>query len=163
MNTIKRPNSFQRFMHRIAMLRPVSAALAVILYRVDNALLKISGGKRTLSELFLPMVQITTIGAKSGEPRTMPLAGLIEGDKVILIGSNFGQKNNPSWYYNLKTNPKCTVLVNGRTGAYIAREAQGEERERYWEMAVSVYRGFDMYRIRASHRTIPVMILEQVK
>ena len=163
MNTIKTPNSFQRFMHRIAMLRPVSAALAVILYRVDNAMLKISGGRRTLSELFLPMVQITTIGAKSGEPRTMPLAGLIDGDKIILIGSNFGQKHNPSWYYNLKATPQCTVLVSGRTGVYIAREAQGEERERYWKMAVSVYMGFDMYRIRASHRTIPVMILEQVK
>jgi deazaflavin-dependent oxidoreductase (nitroreductase family) len=93
----------------------------------------------------------------------MPLAAVKDGDKFALIGSNFGQKNNPGWYYNLKANPKCTVRVDGQSGEYIARETQGEEREKYWQMAVGFYAGYELYEKRASHRRIPVIILEPSK
>ena len=162
--TPKTPNAFQRLTHRFAMLRPVSAFLSIGLHRLDILVLKVTKGKHTVAELVgLPMIQLTTIGAKSGEPRTMPLVSLIDGEKVALIGSNFGQKSNPGWYYNLKAHPQCTVQINGISGTYIARETEGEEREKYWQMAVSVYRGYEMYKIRASHRKIPVMVLEPVK
>ena len=164
MTTPKSPTSFQRFAHRFAMMRSVSALLSIVLYRLDTAVLKITKGKHTLAELVgLPMIQITTIGAKTGEPRTMPLVSLMDGEKIALIGSNFGQKNNPGWYYNLKAHPRCTVQINGQSGKYSARETQNEERERYWQMAVSVYKGYDLYKIRAAHRQIPVMVLEPVK
>jgi deazaflavin-dependent oxidoreductase (nitroreductase family) len=159
----KLPNSFQRIAHRFAMMRPVSAVLAISLHRIDKVVFKLTKGKRTLAELFLPMVQITTIGAKTGEPRTMPLAGLIDGDKIALIGSNFGQKNNPGWYYNLKANPECEVQFHGRTEKFIAREAAGEEHEKYWQLAVSYYKGYELYKIRAAHRHIPILILEPAK
>ena len=146
------------------MLRPVSAFLAVSLYRLDTLVLKISKGKHTMAELVgLPMIEITTTGAKTGEARTMPLVSLIDGEKIALIGSNFGRKNNPGWYYNLKKHPQCTALVNGHTQTYIARETQNEERQKYWDMAVSLYKGYELYRIRAAHRQIPVMILEPEK
>jgi deazaflavin-dependent oxidoreductase (nitroreductase family) len=160
----KTPNSFHRFIHRFLMLRPVSAFLSTILHRLDIAMLKITKGKHTVAELVgLPIIQITTIGAKTGEPRTMPLVSMLDGEKIALIGSNFGQKNNPGWYYNLKTNPQCTVLLNGLSGKYIARETHSEEREKYWQMAVSIYKGYDLYKARAAHRLIPVMILEPEK
>jgi len=146
------------------MLRPVSAFLSTILHRLDLVMLKITKGKHTVAELVgLPMIQITTIGAKTGEARTMPLVSLIDGEKIALIGSNFGQKNNPGWYYNLKANPQCTVQFNGQSGKYIAREIHNEEREKYWQMAVSIYRGYELYKVRAAHRLIPVMILEPEK
>jgi F420H(2)-dependent quinone reductase len=81
----------------------------------------------------------------------------------VLIASNFGQARNPSWYYNLKANPKCQVEWKGISREYIVRESQGEERERYWNSAVSYYKGYELYRIRAAHRCIPVMILEPSK
>jgi F420H(2)-dependent quinone reductase len=80
-----------------------------------------------------------------------------------LIGSNFGQKNNPGWYYNLKANPECEVQFRGRSEKYLARETVGEEREKYWQLAVSYYRGYEIYKTRAAHRQIPVMILEPAK
>jgi len=151
MTTPKSPNSLQRFIHRFLMLRPVSAFLSTILHRLDLVMLKITKGKHTVAELVgLPMIQITTIG-------------LIDGEKIALIGSNFGQKNNPGWYYNLKANPQCTVQFNGQSGKYIAREIHNEEREKYWQMAVSIYRGYELYKVRAAHRLIPVMILEPEK
>jgi deazaflavin-dependent oxidoreductase (nitroreductase family) len=160
----KTPNAFQKTIHRFLMLRPVSAFLAVSLYRLDTWVLKISGGKHTSAELVgLPMIQITTTGAKTGEARTMPLVSLFDGEKIALIGSNFGRQHNPGWYYNLKKHPQCTALVDGRTQNYLAREAQNEEREKYWKMAVSLYGGYELYQIRAAHRQIPIMILESVK
>jgi len=159
-----KPNLFQKMIHRILMMRWVSAFLAVNLHRMDAVMLKLSHGRHTVTEIVgLPIIQITTIGAKSGEPRTMPLVSLFDGEKIALIGSNFGRQHNPGWYYNLKANPQCTVQVNGREQKYIARQTEGEEREKYWQMAVSYYKGYDLYKVRAAHRQIPVMILEPVK
>ena len=159
-----KPNLFQKFIHRFLMMRWVSAFLAVNLHRMDVVMLKLSHGRHTVTEIVgLPIIQITTIGAKSGEPRTMPLVSLFDGEKIALIGSNFGRQHNPGWYYNLKANPQCTVQVNGREQKFIARQTEGEERERYWQMAVSYYKGYDLYKVRAAHRQIPVIILEPVK
>ncbi len=164
MNSSVTPNSFQKFLHRILMLKWVSAFLSVALHRLDAIALKLSKGKHTVTEFVgLPIIELTTIGAKSGQPRTMPLVSLFDDRKIALIGSNFGQKHNPGWYYNLKANPKCTVHFGGQTHEYVARQVEGEEREKYWQMAVSYYRGYALYEERASHRVIPVMVLEPVK
>jgi deazaflavin-dependent oxidoreductase (nitroreductase family) len=160
----KTPTALQKLLHRFLMLRPVSALLAISLYRMDTLVLKFSKGKHTVAEIVgLPMIQITTTGAKTGEARTMPLVSLIDGEKIALIGSNFGRKANPGWYYNLKKNPQCTALVNGNMQNYLARETHGAERQKYWDKAVSLYKGYELYRIRAAHRQIPVMILEPIK
>jgi len=159
-----KPNALQKLIHRILMLKWISAFLALVLYRLDGIVLKLTNEKHTVTEIVgLPIIQLTTIGAKTGEPRTMPLVSLFDGEKIALIGSNFGRKPNPGWYYNLKANPVCTVQFNGRTSQYVARQTQGEEREKYWQMAVSYYRGYDLYKKRASHRVIPVIVLEPVK
>jgi deazaflavin-dependent oxidoreductase (nitroreductase family) len=158
------PNAFQKFAHRFLMLRPVSAFLAVALYRIDAVFLRLTKGRYTVTEIVgLPIIQLTTMGAKTGLPRSMPLVCLRDGEKIALIGSNFGRKHNPGWYYNLLANPKCTVHFSGRTGEYVARQADGSERERYWKMGLSYYKGYDLYKFRASHRVIPVMVLEPLK
>ena len=160
----RKPNAFQKMLHPFLMLQPISRFLSVALYRLDKVLFKLTKGKHTVTELVgLPVIQLTTIGAKSGQPRTMPLVSLFDGEKIALIGSNFGGKHNPGWYYNLKANPKCTVEVNGSVSEYIARQAEGAEREKYWDMAVSYYKGYEKYKIRAAHRVIPVIVLEPVK
>lgn len=158
------PNAFQKFTHRFLLLRPVSAFLAVFLHRADAVVLKLTRGRHTITEIVgLPIIQLATIGAKTGQPRTVPLVSLIDGDQIALIGSNFGRVHNPGWYYNLKANPRCTVHFSGRTGEYLARQAEGGEREKYWQMGVSYYLGYDLYKRRAGHRVIPVMILEPLK
>jgi deazaflavin-dependent oxidoreductase (nitroreductase family) len=159
-----KPNAFQKFLHRFLMLRYVSAFLAHNLHHLDAAVLRRSNGRHTLTEVVgLPIIQITTIGAKTGKPRSMPLVSVFDGEKIALIASNFGQRPNPGWYYNLKKHPQCTIQVKGVETQYRARQTEGEEREKYWQMAVSFYKGYDLYKIRAAHREIPVMILEPVK
>ena len=162
---ITRPNIIQRGFLYFFMQKSVTAVLISILHRVDGFYLKLSGGRFFFSSRLvgIPAFKITTIGAKSNQPRTLLIFGFSEGENIAVIASNFGQERNPSWYYNLKTNPKCQVEWHGNLREYIAREAQGEEREKYWNMAVSYYKGYELYRIRAAHRQIPVMILEPVK
>jgi deazaflavin-dependent oxidoreductase (nitroreductase family) len=143
------------------MTRPVTALVAPVLHHADAFLLRLTGGRLDFTcASGLPVIKLTTTGAKSGQPRTLPLAGYPDGDKLVLIASNFGRERNPAWYYNLKANPECFVDKNGRMGMYLAREAKGEERKRYWDLAVSYYEGYEAYEQRASHRVIPVIVLE---
>ena len=163
-----RPNAFQRFLHRLLLPRPVSAFVAVVLHHVDALLLRLTNNRYTVTEFAgLPVLQLTTIGAKTGKQRKTMLVRLQEGEKILqvgekiaLIASNYGRAHNPGWYYNLKANPECQVLFNEKSATYIAHEAEGEEREKYWQLALSYYAGYEKYRARAVHRRIPVMVLK---
>ncbi|MBT7326209.1 MAG: nitroreductase family deazaflavin-dependent oxidoreductase [Anaerolineae bacterium] len=111
----------------------------------------------------IPVIVLTTTGAKSGVPRTVPLLGLVKGDDVFLIASNWGQAHHPSWYYNLKANPEAQLSIGKETGQYIARDATDPEREEYWVEAVNMYAGYAEYKKRISTRKIPMFILSPIK
>jgi deazaflavin-dependent oxidoreductase (nitroreductase family) len=143
------------------MLRPVSAFFAPRLHVIDKFLLEHSNGKISLAAILgWDILELTTLGAKTGQPRKMPLVTIVAGEKFIVIASSFGRLHNPGWYYNLKARPECEVLFNGRTGKYIARETEGAEYQQYLEMFVSVYAGYEKYRERAAHRHLPILVLE---
>ena len=94
----------------------------------------------------LPVITLNTIGAKSGQLRSTPLIGIPDGDRYVLIASNFGQAHHPAWYYNLKKHPQATVTLRGHTADYVAGEASGEEYDRLWQSAVALYGGYAAYR-----------------
>jgi len=158
------PNAFQKLVHRFLMLKPISSFLAVALHHADNLLLRLTRGRNTVTRIVgLPIIQLTTTGAKTGQLRTMPLVSLFDGERIALIASNFGQKHNPAWYYNLKKNPECEVGFDAKSLKYIAREAMDQEREKYFQMGISYYAGYGIYENRAAPRKIPVMVLEPKK
>lgn len=161
---IRRPSAFQKLIHRFFMIRPVTAFFAPRVHRVDKTILKLTNEKYAITEILgWPIIQLTTIGAKTNQPRSMPLVGLFHEEKIALIASGFGREHNPGWYYNLKAHPECDVQYKSRSGKYIARETEGDEREKYWQLALSYYMGYKKYKERAPHRQIPVMILEPKK
>lgn len=158
---MRKPNALQKLLHRFFMLRPVTAFFAPRVHHMDQALLRLTKGRWTASEILgWNVIQLTTIGAKTKQARTMPLIGLFDNDKIALVASSFGREYNPGWYYNLKAHPECEVSFNGSREKYFARETTGEEYEHYWRLAISYYAGYDQYKQRAAHRHIPVMILE---
>jgi len=134
------------------------------IHRIDAPILRLTQGRYSLTELLsgLPVVALTTLGAKSGRPRVTPLVALPNGNEMVLIASSFGRARHPAWYYNLRANPQATLTFKGQTRPYIAREATGAEREKYWQLAVAAYSGFADYQKRAKNRLIPVMILTPV-
>jgi deazaflavin-dependent oxidoreductase (nitroreductase family) len=159
-----KPNAVQKLLHRFFMLGPVTGFFASRVHRIDQTLQKITKGKFFATEILgWNIIQLQTIGARTNQPRTTPLMGMFDRDKIALIASSFGRRHNPGWYYNLKVHPECEVQWNGCTRKYVAREAMGEQYDVYWQMAVSFYRGYEKYQKRASHRRIPVMVLEPKK
>jgi F420H(2)-dependent quinone reductase len=127
---------------------------------LDRVLLPLSGGRVSMG--FGQQVGLLeTTGAKSGEPRRIPLLYLRDGNHVVLIASKGGNPRHPAWFHNLKANPRVRFLgPGGLTGDYVAREAEGDERARLWAEAVDYYDGFATYQGRTDGRRIPVVVLE---
>ncbi len=157
------PNALQRGVKTIAALPPVAWLLAHTLRHLDRAVTSLSGGRTTATSLLsgLPVIYLTTTGAKSGQPRTTPLICVVDGERLILFATNFGGEKNPAWSYNLRANPLATVTYQGRSAIYRGHEATPAERERYWRQADRLYAGYAAYRERAAHREIPMFVLEK--
>jgi deazaflavin-dependent oxidoreductase (nitroreductase family) len=156
-----RPNAVQRFLHFIPKSRPGAWFFARTLRHLDRPIQRLSGGRQSLTHLMsgLPVVTVTTIGAKSGQPRTLPLLAVPDGENIILIASNFGQERHPAWYYNLRAHPQVQLTYEGKTATYLARETDDAERERCWQRAVDLYSGYAVYKERARQRKIGVFLL----
>ncbi|MCB8944300.1 MAG: nitroreductase family deazaflavin-dependent oxidoreductase [Ardenticatenaceae bacterium] len=152
---------FHRLMRQMATKRPITWLYAHMLHHLDGLVLRGTNGRYTATSLMtgLPIINLTTIGAKSGRTRTVPLLGIPDGDNIIVIASNWGQKQYPAWYYNVKANEEVMVEWNGRSTPYLAQETTGTEREKYWQLANQYYLGYANYAQRASHRHIPVIVL----
>lgn len=151
-------------MARFAASGPGSWFFARVLHHIDRPVHRITGGRHTFASLIsgLPVVMLTTTGARSGAARTVPVLGLPTPDGLAVIASNYGQHHHPAWYYNLRANPEGNVSVNGASRRFRAREAQGEERARIWAEGLKVYPGWSQYEVRAAHRTIAVFVLDPV-
>lgn len=153
--------SYQRLVRRIAGTRLGASLFSLVAHRVDNPILRLTNGKQSATSFLsgLPVFNLTTIGAKSRKKRTLSLTGLSDGEKVVLIGSNFGGTQHPSWFHNLRANPEATVTVGDRAQTFISHQAKGEEREKYWRMAVEFFHGYADYANMTAGRIIPIMVL----
>ena len=129
---------------------------------LDLPLLRLTRGRVSLSSILtgLPVVTLTTTGAKSAAPRTMPVLGIPDGDRFVVIASSWGRRKHPAWRHNLRAHPEATVSTNGTTASCLARETDGEERDVFWRRAVALYPGFLAYERTASNRRISVFVLE---
>lgn len=156
-----RPNAAQRSIHVLTRTQVGSWFFARTLHHLDRPILRLSRGRYSLTSVIagLPVVTMTTIGAKSGQLRTLPLVAIPDGENVILIASNFGQHQHPAWYYNLRVHPEVQLTYEGKTATYLAHEIDGVERERYWQRAVELYSGYARYQERAGQRKIGVFLL----
>ena len=157
-------NLLRRVIRRSAGWRPLSWLYARTLHLIDRAVFRITRGRATFSSWLadLPVAWLTTTGAKSGVQRTSPVVAIPgEDGKLVVIASNYGQRNNPSWYHNLLANPRATILFDGVRREMTARELDGEERNRWYERGIEIYPGWVQYRKRAAHRRIPVIELTQ--
>jgi deazaflavin-dependent oxidoreductase (nitroreductase family) len=82
-----------------------------------------------------------------------------DGERLVVIASNYGRQHNPAWYYNLRADPRASIEIGGVTRDVVAHELHGAERERYYQRGVDVYPGFTLYERRA-HREIPVLAFD---
>ena len=103
---------------------------------------------------------LTTIGRKSGEPRTTPLIHRRDGDRLVIVASKGGSPEHPDWFKNLSENDDVKVQVKADEFPVSASIAEGEERERLWELMTEVWPDYDAYQGNTD-RQIPIVVLER--
>jgi deazaflavin-dependent oxidoreductase (nitroreductase family) len=115
---------------------------------LDRRVLKATNGKYTLfGPSSMPELLLTTTGRKSGQRRTSALSYLRDGDRILVLGSNFGQQHHPAWSSNLLADPHAWVAIGGTEMAVTATLLKGEQRERALERFLA-YPMYQAYRTR---------------
>jgi deazaflavin-dependent oxidoreductase (nitroreductase family) len=132
------------------------------LYLLDRPLYRWTGGKVTVPGIAtgIPVILLTTTGAKSGLERTMPVMGVPLADDIAVIGTNYGQPKAPAWVFNLEAHPEATITWLDRSVRVTARPATQDERDKVWTNADRLYSGFAEYRKRITDRPIRIFVLE---
>jgi deazaflavin-dependent oxidoreductase (nitroreductase family) len=158
----RRPGPLRRIVRKAAEIVPMALIPERVLPRLDREVFRLTRGRTTLSAWVsgLPIVMLTTTGARSGQQRTLPILGLPDGDRLVVIASNFGRQQNPGWYYNLRAHPLAVISWEGSTVEMRARELKGDERQRYLDRTLRAYPWWEEYHRHAAPRQIPVIMLE---
>jgi len=151
---------WHRHFRHFAGTRPGAWVGAHLLHHLDRLAFRLSGGNHSAGQLLggIPVITLTTVGVRSGLPRSIPLNELPDGPNYVLVASNWGQPALPAWYTNLRANPSVTVTAAGRSAPYLALETWDEERERCWRLAMNIYPGYAAYQRRLK-RPVPVILL----
>ena len=106
------------------------------------------------------LLLLNTTGAKSGQPRTSPVAFIRDGDRLVIVASKAGAPTNPDWYHNLLANPQVTLELGTETIRATATPiTEGPERDRLYAAMAETLSSFADYEQKTS-RVIPVVILE---
>jgi deazaflavin-dependent oxidoreductase (nitroreductase family) len=128
---------------------------------VHRALLTISGGRFGWQASGMPVVELTTTGRKSGQPRSVMLTSPVqEGDTYVVVASRGGDDRNPAWFLNLRDNPDVEVAIKGAPKKPMrARVASAEERARLWPLVTADHKNYAAYQTKTT-REIPLVLLE---
>jgi len=128
----------------------------------ENADLYIASGGTQGTELKgMPVVLLTTIGAKSGKLRKTPLMRVEHDGEYAVVASLGGAPKNPVWYYNIVANPHVELQDGTASADYQAREVFGDEKAIWWQRAVAAYPDYADYQ-RKTDRAIPVFVLTPI-
>jgi deazaflavin-dependent oxidoreductase (nitroreductase family) len=102
---------------------------------------------------------LTTVGRRSGEPRTTPLIYGRSGDDYLVVASKGGSDAPPAWYRNLEENPEVEIQVKDETMKARARTATPEEKPELWKIMTREWPDYDSYQ-ENTDREIPVVVLD---
>jgi deazaflavin-dependent oxidoreductase (nitroreductase family) len=128
---------------------------------VHRGLMKLSGGHFGWRLAKMPVLELTTIGRKSGAPRTVMLTSpLQEGSAMVVVASRGGDPQHPAWFLNLRDNPAVEVAMNGKPRQPMhARVVTTEERARMWPKITADFKNYANYQTKTD-REIPLVLLE---
>ena len=121
-----------------------------------------SGGTEgtTLRDTGMPVIILTSLGAKSGKVRKTPLMRVEHGGEYAVVASQGGAPTHPTWYHNLIADPHVELQDGAEKHDYEAREVSGQERDEWWERAVAAYPPYADYQ-RKTDRVIPLFVLSR--
>ncbi|WP_328898760.1 MULTISPECIES: nitroreductase family deazaflavin-dependent oxidoreductase [unclassified Streptomyces] len=120
-----------------------------------------SGGTEGTTMRDMPVIVLTTVGAKSGKIRKTPLMRVEHDGRYAVVASQGGAPTHPVWYHNLKAEPRAELQDGPTRRDMTAREVTGAEKEQWWERAVDAFPDYADYQ-KKTDRQIPVFVLEPV-
>src|SRR5258705_10815182 len=120
-----------------------------------------NGGKAGGQHQGANLLLLTTTGAKSGQPRVVPLAYLCIDNKMLIVGAYAGADIDPAWVHNLRANPRARAEVGTEAFDVIARELPPAEREEMFPKIVAAVPGVADYQAKTS-RGIPLLELHRI-
>jgi deazaflavin-dependent oxidoreductase (nitroreductase family) len=124
-----------------------------------------SGGTEanTLRDTGIPVIIVTMRGATSGAIRKIALMRVEHGGEYALVASMGGAPKNPVWYRNLRADPEHVLVQDGPEPFPVTvRELEGDERQLWWDRAVSVFSNYADYQAKTERR-IPVLLATPVR
>jgi deazaflavin-dependent oxidoreductase (nitroreductase family) len=132
-----------------------------IMNTLHRGLLKMSGGLFGWEVSKMAVIELTTTGRKSGQPRSVMLTSpLQEGDAMVVVASRGGDARHPAWFLNLRDNPEVDVSAKGGPKRRMrARVASAPERERLWPLVTATHPVYAGYQTK-TEREIPLVLFE---
>ena len=130
---------------------------------LHRGILALSFGKLGWNAGGMPALELTTVGRKSGEKRSVMLTSPVQqGDTIVVVASRGGDPTHPAWFLNLRDNPDVEVAYKGgKRKPMRARVATADERAELWPKVTSAYKGYAGYQEKTT-REIPLILLEPV-
>jgi deazaflavin-dependent oxidoreductase (nitroreductase family) len=128
--------------------------------RDQVALYEGSGGTEGTTLRDLPVIILTSRGARSGKLRKTPLMRVEHDGAYAVVASKGGAPEHPVWYYNLVADPQVELQDGPEKWDMVAREVEGDEKAAWWERAVAAYPDYADYQ-QKTERVIPVFVLER--
>lgn len=120
-----------------------------------------SGGTKGTTLRGVPVVVVTSVGARSGKLRKNPLMRVEHDGSYALVASKGGAPEHPTWYHNLVAQPTVELQDGPDRRDYSVRLADGDERAAWWDRAVAVWPAYADYQLKTD-REIPVFVAEPV-
>jgi deazaflavin-dependent oxidoreductase (nitroreductase family) len=106
----------------------------------------------------VPILLLTTVGRKSGQPRTTPLIHARDGDDYLVVASMGGAPQHPQWYLNLVANASAQIQDRSEHIDVTAHTAGEDQKDRLWKIVSAQWPNYDVYQSRTD-RVIPVVVL----
>jgi deazaflavin-dependent oxidoreductase (nitroreductase family) len=143
---------------------PIPRWMVRAVWKGHRALYRISRGRfglRPPTADKYGMMQLRTVGRKTGLERSVILAYFEDGPDLIVVPMNGWADPEPAWWLNLQADPEAVVDMPGETRKVRARLASPEERTRLWTIASEGTWGSDMDNYAAArNRETQIVILE---
>jgi deazaflavin-dependent oxidoreductase (nitroreductase family) len=130
--------------------------------RKQAELIESSGGTEGTTMRGMPVILLTTLGAKSGKIRKTPLMRVEHNGEYVVVASQGGAPKHPVWYFNIKNHPLVELQDGPVRKDYTARELSGGERDTWWERAVAAFPDYADY-ANKTERVIPLLLLTAVE
>ena len=139
-----------RVVVRISATRTFLRLVAPVVPALDRLMHRVTHGRRMFSEGgVVPILLLETTGARSGSPRSTPLAYIRDGEAIYVVGSNYGRERHPGWTENLLHTPSASAWIDGKQCSVRAELLGPVQKEAVWPKLVAAWPNYDVYAQRS--------------